>query len=190
MKRFFTADYHFNHTNILDFEKRPFKNVTQMNSEIIRRHNERVKAEDKVYFLGDFIFGKNPAQFLQQMNGRWHFICGNHDRNNGLKTRIEQMALRIGGIKTQLVHNPEFASIDYQLILCGHVHSRFKVKELKYCGKRSLLINVGVDVWNYAPIEWSEIQSIYTRWESEKKKVNKFEEPKILKKLNVWSNNG
>ncbi len=184
MKRFFSADYHFNHelkkTSIIEFENRPFKNISHMNSEIIRKHNERVKAEDKVYFLGDFLFGGKPENFLKQMNGRWHFCGGNHDFNNKLKVRTEQMILRIGGLKVQLLHNPEYASVDYQLILCGHVHSIFKVKELKYCGRKSIIINVGVDVWNFYPISWDEIQSIYYKWKG----------GATLKSLNKWKKNG
>jgi len=193
MNPFFGADFHFQHPKILIFEperKKLFPDLPSMNTGLIKRHNERVKPGDEYYSLGDLIFGGNPHEFLDQMNGNFHFVCGNHDRNNGLKTRIEQMTLRIGGIKTQLVHNPEYASVDYQLILCGHVHSRFKVKELRYCGKTSLILNVGVDVWNYRPVKWDEIQGIYQRWDSEKKKLKKFEEPKIIKELNKWSCNG
>lgn len=180
MKRFLSADYHFNHTNVLDFEKRPFKNISHMNSEIIRKHNERVKSEDEMYFEGDFLFGGKPNDFLKQMNGHWHFVAGNHDGNNKLKVKTEQMILRIGGIKLQLLHNPEYASVDNQLILCGHVHSRYKVKELKYCGKKSLIINVGVDVWNYYPVSWDEIQGIYLRWEK----------GASVSSLNKWRKNG
>jgi len=180
MQRFFSADYHFNHINILDFEKRPFKNIEHMNTQLIKRHNERVKTNDKIYFLGDFLFNSKPEDFLKQMNGKWTFVQGNHDSNNGLKGRIEQIAMRIGGVKVQLVHNPEYASVDYQLILCGHVHSRFKVKELKYCGKKSLIINVGTDVWDFRPVSWDEIQGIYYKWQN----------GTPIRTLNTWRKNG
>ena len=180
MKRFFSADYHFNHTNVIDFENRPFENITTMNSEIIRKHNERIKPEDKIYFLGDFLFGGYPKDFIDKMNGQWHFVCGNHDANNKLKVRTEQMILRIGGLKVQLLHDPEYASVDHQLILCGHQHSIFKVKELKYCGKISLIVNVGVDVWDYYPVSWDEIQGIYLTWKN----------GASMKSLNKWRKNG
>lgn len=180
MNRFFSADYHFNHTSVLDFENRPFKNCSEMKSKIISKHNERVKPEDKIYFLGDFLFGGKPEDFLKQMMGQWHFCQGNHDRNNKLKVRTEQIILRIGGLKVQLLHNPEYASVDHQLILCGHVHSCWKVKELKYCGKTSLIINVGVDCWNYYPVSWGEITSIYGKWQN----------GTTVQSLNKWRKNG
>lgn len=39
---YFTSDTHFNHTNIISFCQRPFKNVDEMNERIIANWNEVV----------------------------------------------------------------------------------------------------------------------------------------------------
>ena len=166
MKRFFSSDQHFGHKAILKFEKRPFKTIEEMNSKLIKYHNERVKKEDEIYLLGDLLFRGKPKDYLEKMNGIKVHVLGNHDRNNKHKGRIEQIYMRLGGLRVQLVHDPKWAQVDFQLILCGHVHSNFKVRELHYIGKKSLVINVGLDVWNYRPVSWDELQGIYLRWKS------------------------
>ena len=53
MNYWWTSDYHFSHFNIIRYCKRPFETAEEMNETIIRKHNERVKPEDTVFFLGD-----------------------------------------------------------------------------------------------------------------------------------------
>ena len=52
MNYWWTSDYHFSHFNIIRYCKRPFKTAEEMNETIIKRHNERVKPDDTVFFLG------------------------------------------------------------------------------------------------------------------------------------------
>jgi len=178
MKRFFSSDQHFGHTSILKFEKRPFKTIDEMNKKLIIYHNERVSDEDEIYLLGDLLFKGKPEDYLNKMKGVKCHVLGNHDRNNKHKGRIEQILMRIGGVRVQLVHDPKYAQVDFQLVLCGHVHSNFKVKELHYCGKKTLIINVGLDVWNYRPVSWDELQGIYLKWKN----------GATIESLNKWSN--
>lgn len=88
MNYWWTSDYHFGHFNIIRYCGRPFETVEEMDKVIIRKHNERVKPEDTVFFLGDFIFkgGKEGGEercraFEKKLNGKVVFIEGNHDRN-------------------------------------------------------------------------------------------------------------
>lgn len=55
MSVFFTSDLHIGHENVLRFDSRPFQSVEEMDSEIIRRWNDKVKPGDLVYVLGDMI---------------------------------------------------------------------------------------------------------------------------------------
>jgi len=196
---FFSADYHFAHVNILKYDNRPFVDEEEMKNEIIRKHNERVTNDDTMNFLGDFGFWASnnrafrgegqpytPDDILSQMNGKyWNFIKGNHDKSsNKFKPKIETSILNQNGLRIQLIHDPMYAKIDYDLVLCGHVHNNFKVRELYYCGEIRLIINVGCCVWNYYPVKLDELLSIYYRWMNERKKIDRWQKPAILKELN------
>jgi len=173
--------------------------IQKMNNKIIFNHNERIKNGDTINFLGDFGFFSsqnrafrgegqpyNPDDLINQMNGKqWYFIKGNHDKtSNKLKTKPEVIILNQNGTRIQLIHDPLYAKVDYDLILCGHVHNNFKVKELYYCGEIRLIINVGIDVWNMRPVKLDEILSIYHKWRGQRNKIKRWEQPPILKELN------
>lgn len=173
MNYWFTSDYHLGHKNIIKYCNRPFKTLEQMNKTIIHNHNERVKSTDIVFFLGDFCFrntkgGKegegelDRAEFyIKQLNGRFVFIRGNHDNSNSLKTCIEGVVINLGGHNIYLVHNPEDYEPNIHLNLVGHVHNKWKIKTLN--NEKNVLINVGVDVWNFYPININEILKFYNQ---------------------------
>lgn len=172
----FSADYHLGHDNIRRYVNRPFKTLDEMNTHLILNHNSRVKKEDTLFHVGDFCFrnsagGKkgegtlHKAEYYQsQLNGNTVYIKGNHDRNNSLKTCIEKIIIRFGGEQLCLVHNPSHADFNYKLHLCGHVHSAWKFKRMYKDKLYTDMINVGVDVWNYRPVSWEEINSEYVKW--------------------------
>jgi len=182
MNYWWTADYHFSHFNIIRYCERPFETAEEMNKVIIRKHNERVKPEDTVFFLGDFIFkgGKEGGedkyrQFEKKLNGKFIFIKGNHDRNNSLKTIITKMYLHYGAKDICMTHRPENADPDVALNLCGHVHQRYKIKRLN---DKSLIVNLSVGVWNYYPVSFKEITSAVSAFVKEEKKGNKSDKKK------------
>lgn len=78
---FITSDLHFDHTNIIRFCNRPFKDVEEMNKALIDEWNSKVTADDICYHLGDFSFGspKRVLNVLSQLNGEIKLISGNHD---------------------------------------------------------------------------------------------------------------
>lgn len=82
MKKFI-SDLHFDHTAMLyGMDRRPFKDVDEMNEHMIRRWNDGVRKNDEVYVLGDLSFGNGERTngFLERLNGRIFLIEGNHDR--------------------------------------------------------------------------------------------------------------
>lgn len=81
-KKFYISDLHFGHNNAIRFDNRPFENVEEMNSELIRRWNEAVGDEDTVYILGDMFWIKpsDAAEVLKKLKGKKILIKGNHDR--------------------------------------------------------------------------------------------------------------
>ncbi len=165
---FFTADSHFGHENIIKYCCRPFKSLEQMNKNLIHNWNQRVKPEDVVYFLGDFCFknSKNGKKgegmtenynfWLSQLNGNVIFLKGNHDRRNSLNTKLKSCVIEIGGGLVYLCHNPIDYNKDCKINLVGHVHEKWKIKR----ENGVILVNVGVDQWNFRPVTWEEILKV------------------------------
>lgn len=154
MNVFFTADTHWGHANIIKYCKRPFDYVEDMDSEMTRLWNARVKPEDTVYHLGDIAFSKT----FPQLNGKLILICGNHESTTKVRKWLidKKITAFVNGThqfeKFTLSHHPVY---DWQPRLCGHVHEKFL--------HVNNMINVGVDVWKYAPVAYEEITQLYAK---------------------------
>ena len=150
-----------------------------MNETIIRNHNSRVKPDDWVIHVGDFMFKNSiggklgeglPIKFdkvRERFNGNFIFIKGNHDRNNSLKTIVERLVVKYGGKRINMVHDPEFADFNYEINLTGHVHNHWQIRRFKRGVAITDCINVGCDVWGYKPISFEEIFSRYAKWKKQ-----------------------
>lgn len=81
MANYYISDLHIEHANVIQFDSRPFKNITDMFLKIKENWNNRVTDKDTVYILGDFIWAKEPywAEYVSQLNGIKVLILGNHD---------------------------------------------------------------------------------------------------------------
>jgi len=157
-KTFFTSDTHFYHENAIQFCKRPFGSVEDMNQKLIQNWNLVVGEQDHIWFLGDFSFGKVPEteQVLSQLKGIKHLITGNHDRKGRCqKLKWDQYfidqhdyyRLNVDGEKVVLCHFP-FSSWERGYTnLHGHLHTlpdEFQGKWRQY--------DIGVDNNNYTPV--------------------------------------
>lgn len=78
---YYISDLHLGHANVIRFDNRPFENIDEMETEIIRRWNERVTPQDTVYIIGDFSWRTSNSWIpvLKQLKGRKVLIRGNHD---------------------------------------------------------------------------------------------------------------
>jgi calcineurin-like phosphoesterase family protein len=74
----FTSDQHYGHANIIDYCKRPFESVAQMNETLIANYCALVQPSDTVYFLGDCAF-TDPIPFISCLPGQKFLVMGNHD---------------------------------------------------------------------------------------------------------------
>jgi calcineurin-like phosphoesterase family protein len=170
---FFTADTHFNHSNIINLCGRPFSNVIQMNETLIKNWNARVNDNDEIYILGDFLFkgsGLEAENIIKRLNGKKYLVKGNHDKfiddndfnKNNFKWINDYYVLRYQKTKFVLFHYPIFEWDGYfgdVVHLYGHVHNsgnnKKEQEKFKILGKRA--INVGVDMNNFYPISIEEI---------------------------------
>ena len=83
---FLTSDTHFGHTGVCRFmgpdgvtKLRPWDNADEMDDEMVRRWNDRVRPNDKVYHLGDVVINRKALKTLWRLNGDKVLIKGNHD---------------------------------------------------------------------------------------------------------------
>lgn len=82
---FFSSDHHLGHNSIIKFKDskgeqiRKFSSVEEHDDYIITKHNEKVKPQDKCYFVGDFAINLTGLAKLKLMNGTINLIRGNHD---------------------------------------------------------------------------------------------------------------
>lgn len=72
----FTADFHFGHSNIIRYCNRPFRNVEEMDRTILERLNASVKVNDILYFLGDFCIGSKAKAGAPQADSLQENLCG------------------------------------------------------------------------------------------------------------------
>lgn len=171
MNYFFTGCEHYQHNSIIKLCNQPFNDIQHKQSVLISNLNARVKTDDIVFHIGDFLLDDEKSkikssEIIKQFNANHIFLVGNHDENkrNHLKTNIYDIRLKFNNVNIQLIHDPKDADVECQLILHSHVHREYKIKELKYKRKESLLINCGIDVNKYYPIRLDEVLNIYHQW--------------------------
>jgi calcineurin-like phosphoesterase family protein len=174
MTNFYTSDTHFYHDKIRLYCSRPFTNVGEMNSQIIKNWNYIVTSKDTVYVLGDVaMVGKSNqdklGSIINKLNGKKILIMGNHDEMNPaqyIKTGFNQVVFPYLEVKPgwYCYHDPAlYNAIDTEVSvhLVGHVHNLFHVLPDKR------MINVGMDVWGYHPVEEEQIEQIIEGWNNE-----------------------
>lgn len=84
---FLVSDTHFGHAGVCRFthpddpevKLRPWSDPDEMDEEMIRRWNDRVRPADKVYHLGDVVINRKALKTLHRLNGDKVLIRGNHD---------------------------------------------------------------------------------------------------------------
>ena len=82
---FLVSDTHFGHAGVCRFLRddgtklRPWDDTSEMDEEMVKRWNERVKPNDKVYHLGDVVINRKALNILHRLNGDKVLIKGNHD---------------------------------------------------------------------------------------------------------------
>lgn len=177
MAIFFTADLHFGHKNVINFDSRLFETVEEMDQELIKRWNNKVSNKDIVYVLGDMFWkGQDYARdILEQLNGKIVLIKGNHDKrwlsNTKCKGLIKSIKdydeIKINNRKIILSHYPiHFYNGAHSgaIMLYGHVHNTREERwaqairqTLVHSQVPCEMYNVCCCNWNYEPVTLDEI---------------------------------
>lgn len=165
MTTFFISDTHFNHSKILQFGRKQFSSVEEMNSIMVENWNKVVKPTDIVWHLGDVVMepqGEKDFEILGKLNGDKRLICGNHDSDFKIK-EYQKYFTKIFGCYD---FGPRYSNRDCKFILShipvhpiqfnrcqynihGHLHDEL-VDDPRY-------ISVCVEKTNYTPISFEEI---------------------------------
>jgi calcineurin-like phosphoesterase family protein len=170
-RNWFISDTHFNHAAVIEYCRRPFPNIEEMNAAIVQRVNEFVRPEDILWVLGDIVWGNpsNVENHLRSLNGYKKAILGNHDPSRekllkcGFDTVSEQDYVIIGAHIFWLAHIPNHNEDDKRgytrppmrpgmenaIPVCGHVHAKWRSKKGD--------VNVGLDAWAMTPVSPQQI---------------------------------
>lgn len=174
MTVWFTSDTHFGHSKVIDYSNRPFKNVDEMDEMMIKNWNAYVQPGDLVYHLGDFSFHRTEKsiQIAKRLMGQKYLIFGNHDKRLREEKEFcsqfiwtkDLAQIEIEGTKVTLCH---YAMLTWNQShrgawqLHGHSHGSLPVD------MTSLRQDVGVDVYDYRPVSFEELQRVMAKREYE-----------------------
>jgi len=162
LKIYLISDTHFNHKNILGYTGRPYNDINEMNSSLIKNWNNIIKKGDIVYHLGDFAFGNKDVikHLTSQLNGRKFLICGNHDSYR--PSQYMEMGFEWASRHSIIYdgfwifsHEPMFLEANSPFANCyGHLHQN------NYSGPNNNYFNCSVEQIEYKPIAFDEIKKI------------------------------
>lgn len=156
-KVFIIADTHFGDKNIIEYEKRPFSNVQEMDMQLIENWNRVVSEDDIIFHLGDvgiYEF-KELEQIIKKLNGKKILIMGNHDSHLSIK---EWMECGFEEVYSYPIIYEEFIVMQHEppqyinqstpfYYIYGHVHGTEMYPTIS---KKSSCVSV--ERWSYEPV--------------------------------------
>lgn len=157
------ADHHLG-DHRLSILGRPYKTCYDMCDDIINKHNEVVKEDDTVLFVGDVVSSVaiDKEFWLEKVklfNGkRKILIRGNHDRDisdeqflkyfDKIIPEGDGIEMSLDGIGCWITHYPTRGKKEL-FNICGHIHSAWKVQKNAF--------NCGLDANHFFPTPETKI---------------------------------
>ena len=187
-KRYFTSDFHFNSTLINKYANRPRREALDAGIFLVVNANAVLSDEDVLFHVGDFCLtspdrhGKevdnpidlSPDYWKTQLKSRLVLLAGNHDDGHSFEADCKSLTVDLNQNyrNVTVAHYPsthenyryvgngncKSCSSGIHVHLCGHVHDKWLL--FFDAKKRVLNVNVGVDVWNYKPVNDAEITEL------------------------------
>lgn len=171
MEHYYISDHHWWHTNIIQYGKRPFKNVDQMQEQLLDFHNETVRPQDHVSFLGDVtllrggsIDRKMFTDEVKKYNGHKRLYLGNHD-HFPIKVYAEVFEkiyatwrIAQGLVFSHIPIHPRSLGSAIANVH-GHIHDNPDYDAVVIMDRVVPYINVCVEAVNYRPVHLDELLS-------------------------------
>ena len=170
-KVFFTTDTHFGSKRTLEFSRRPFSSVEEMDEKMIENWNKIVSPWDTVYHLGDF----GDTSVLQLLNGKKILVMGNYEeeeKNQGEVSFIDYILKGLEKGWSKVVQSPYIPDEEiipgYDIVLShkpsagqrftnqdcyylfGHIHRLQMIKKRGLC--------VSQDCHNFFPVSQDDVR--------------------------------
>lgn len=187
MTRFYTADPHFGHKNIITHCDRPFSNVEEMNEALVDNWNSVVGPDDEVWLLGDVAMSTTALPIINRLHGIIYLVPGNHDRCHVMHCKTPDKwerachAYEQVGITVMGSRRSRKTRIGDHLVLMNHFpydfdpHTRPQYKPFYpkdegawllhghihgKVAQRGRQIDVGVDAWDFTPVSEDQIAEL------------------------------
>jgi calcineurin-like phosphoesterase family protein len=176
---FLVSDTHFGHLGVCRFtgpdgvtKLRPWDDPAEMDEEMVRRWNERVRPTDKVYHLGDVVINRRALPTLARLNGDKVLIRGNHDIFRDDEYREYFRELRAYHVLDGMIMSHIPLHIDslgrFGTNIHGHLHAHrvkrmrgvnAKTGEVLYSDENDVRYHcVCVEQTDFAPISLEEVK--------------------------------
>jgi calcineurin-like phosphoesterase family protein len=169
---FLVSDTHFGHAGVCRFTRRdgvtklrPWDSAEEMDEEMVRRWNDRVRPNDKVYHLGDVVINRKALSIMDRLNGDKVLIRGNHDIFRDEDYRKYFRELRAYHVMNGMIlsHIPiHSASLGrFGVNIHGHTHADRVMRDLSTCGRLDVIDTryhcVCVEQTDFTPILFEDV---------------------------------
>jgi calcineurin-like phosphoesterase family protein len=166
---FLVSDTHFGHAGVCRFlnqdgtKIRPWDNPEEMDEEMVKRWNETVRPNDKVYHLGDVVINRRALKTLDRLNGDKVLIRGNHDifKDDDYRQYFRELRayhVMNGMILSHIPIHPDSLG-RFGTNIHGHLHSNRVMTEINGVVVPDLrYICVCVEQTDFRPILFEDVQ--------------------------------
>jgi calcineurin-like phosphoesterase family protein len=166
---FLVSDTHFGHAGVCRFlnqdgtKLRPWDNPEEMDEELVKRWNETVRPNDKVYHLGDVVINRRALKTLDRLNGDKVLIRGNHDifKDDDYRQYFRELRayhVMNGMILSHIPIHPDSLG-RFGTNIHGHLHSNRVMTEIDGVVVPDLrYICVCVEQTDFRPILFEDVQ--------------------------------
>ena len=150
---------------------RPWDNAEEMDEHLVKVYNERVKPNDKIYFLGDVVINRKALKIMHRLNGDKVLIRGNHDifRDNEYREHFRELRAYhvMNGMILSHIPVHEASISRFGCNIHGHLHANRVMKargvdtrtgEILYSDEIDpRYYNVSVEQTDFAPILFEDV---------------------------------